>query len=439
MLIGGSLGDHFGRKRLFLLGMVLFAGGALISGFAWSIGVLIAFQALQGVGSAMMVPQSLAIINACFLESERGRAIGVWAGISGGIAALGPWVGGILVENLGWPAVFWMTVPVVLIALGVAARFIPENRDAERGGLDWIGTFLILAGLLGVVYGLIGGPIYGWREPLVLVGLIGGGAAVAAFLSVETRVDSPLIPMRIFRKPLVVGANAVTVLMYFTFSGIILFTVLNLQQIQGYSPTEAGLGLLPPIVIITFLAAPSGMLADRVGPRPQMIAGPLLLSVGALLLATGGANATYSRHFLPGLASVGFGMALAIPPITKSALSVEPGLSGSASGVNNAASRIAGLLAVAVLGAVMVSTFASKLGDLIEASPLPEEARSQILRQYDRLGGIAVPESFNDSARAAALSAVRPAFVSAFRTVMLICAGLTATGSVVSALTIRKR
>jgi EmrB/QacA subfamily drug resistance transporter len=439
MLIGGSMGDHFGRKRVFLVGMLVFVTGALLSGFAPSIGILIAFQALQGIGSAMMVPQSLAIINACFLERERGRAIGIWAGISGGIAALGPYAGGLLIEHLGWPSVFWMTVPVVVIALAVAAKFIPENRDTERGGLDWTGTLLILLGLLGIVYGLIGGPVYGWRAPLVVLGLLGGGAAVAAFVSVEMRSSSPLIPMGIFRNPLVSGANAVTLLIYLAFSGVILFTVICLQQIQGYSPAEAGLGLLPPIVIITFLAAPSGVLADRYGPRLQMIAGPLMVSIGAALLMNGGTDAIYVRDFLPGLAAVGVGMALAIPPLTKAALTVEPRFSGSASGVNNAVARIAGLLAVALLGAVMVSTFASRLADLVEVSSLPEEARGEILSQYDRLAGIVVPESFSDSARATAVSAVRSSFIRAFRLIMIVCASLTAVGSVISTVTIRPR
>jgi EmrB/QacA subfamily drug resistance transporter len=439
MLIGGSMGDHFGRKRVFLVGMGLFSVGALLSGFAWSIGVLVAFQALQGVGSAMMVPQSLAIISACFLERERGRAIGIWAGISGGIAALGPYAGGLLTETLGWPAVFWMTLPVVVLAFAVAARFIPENRDTERGGLDWAGTLLILVGLFGIVYGLIGGPVYGWRSPPVLAGLIIGAGAVAAFVLVETRKTRPLVPMKIFRNPLVTGANAVTLLLYLAFSGVILFVVLNLQQVQGYSPTEAGLGLLPPIVIITLLAAPAGMLADRHGPRPQMIAGPLAVALGAALLTMGGTRASYLTHFLPGLAAVGLGMALSIPPLTKSALTVEPRHAGSASGVNNAVARIAGLLAVAVLGAVMVSSFASRLAGLLDASVLSESARTQVLNQYDRLGGISLPNTFGDTERALATGAIRASFIHGFRWVMLISAALAGAGSAISWITIRDR
>lgn len=439
LLIGGSMGDRFGRKRVFQTGIVIFLTGAVLSGFAWSIGALIGFQAFQGVGSALMVPQSLAIISACFREAERGRAIGIWAGISGGIAALGPWVGGLLVDTVGWPAVFWMTAPVVAVALAVATRFVPENRDTEPGGLDWTGTALILTGLLGIAYGLIAGPVRGWSEPLVLTGLIGGIAAVGAFILVEKAKRRPLVPMDMFRNPLVRGANALTLMLYLAFNGVLLFTVLNLQQVQGYSPTEAGLAVLPPIVIITLLAAPSGSLADRLGPRSQMVAGPLVVALGAGLLITGGPDADYLRHFLPGLAAIGLGMAVAIPPLTKSALSVRPGFSGSASGVNNAVSRIASLLAVALLGAVMVSAFGSSLREIISATSLRTAAQDKILAQYDKLGGIEIPDGFGQTAAKEARNAIQASFIHGYRLVMLICVGLTCTGALVSALTIRAK
>jgi MFS family permease len=399
LLIGGSLGDHFGRKKVFLFGMLLFAIGAILSGFAWSIGALIGFQALQGFGSALMVPQSLAIINACFAERERGRAIGIWAGISGGIAALGPWVGGWLVESFGWPAVFWMTLPVIALSLIVTARLVPENLDPKAGRLDWLGTLFILLGLSGL----------------------------------------PLIPLKIFKNPLVSGANSVTLLLYFAFNGVVIFSVLNLQQIQGFSPIEVGVGLLPPIVIITFLAAPAGALADRFGPRPQMIGGPLLVALGIALLTLGGTSASYFKHFLPGLAIIGIGMGLVIAPLTKSALSVETRFSGSASGVNNAIARTAGLLAVAVVGAIMVSTFVPYLNNAVYSSTLTIEEQSQIVSQADRLGGITVPESFDESARMVAENAVRDSFIFSFRWAMGACAALAFAGSIISFLTIRPK
>ena len=437
LLIGGSLGDHFGRKRIFVTGMLVFVTGASASGFAWSLTALIAFQALEGLGSALMVPQSLAIINACFPSEERGRAIGLWAGISGGIAALGPWIGGALVQAFGWNSVFWMPVPVIALALAATIRYVPENRDVETGKLDWPGTLLVLLALLGIAYGLISGPGNGWDAPVVVACLAGGAVALGFFIVVEARSSTPLVHLAIFRNPLVSGANAVTLLLYFALDGIMLFTILNLQQIQGYSPTQSGLRMLPPVIIITLLAAPAGTLADRIGPRIQMIGGPALVAAGAGLLMLVHADAAYLVYFLPGLAATGIGMAFVIAPLTKSALSVEMRFSGSASGVNNAVARTAALIAVAVLGAVMVATFAPALSDALKASGLSPQEQVVILQQYDKLGGITVPAEFSDSARALAETAVRNSFVHSYRWAMGVCAALAMMASVTSFFTIR--
>ena len=438
LLIGGSLGDHYGRKRTFIIGMALFLAGAVASGFAPSIAVLIGCQAFQGLGAALMVPQSLAIINACFPEHERGRAIGLWAGISGGIAALGPWLGGWLVDTFGWPAVFWMTAPVIGVALLITVRFIPENRDRQKARLDWPGTLLVFIGLFGIAFGLISGPANGWGSSLVIGSLAAGLVALATFVLVDTRSDTPLVPISIFKAPLVSGANAVTLLVYFALNGVIIFTVLNLQQVQGYSATQAGLAMLPLTAVITFLAAPAGSLADRFGPRIQLVVGPLLVAVGISLLMTGGTNADYFRHFLPGLALVGLGMALVIAPITKSALSVETRFSGSASGVNNAVARTAALLAIAVLGALILAVFVSNLGDTLQSSRLTRQQQLEIMAQQDKLGGIVIPDSFDESARDVAQTAIKESFVLSFRWAMGVCASLSLLGSIISFFAIRE-
>jgi EmrB/QacA subfamily drug resistance transporter len=400
--------------------------------------MLVAFQALQGVGSALMVPQSLAIINACFAENERGQAIGLWAGLSGGIAALGPWLGGWLVETFSWQAVFFMTVPISFVALVIAVLFVPESRNPGARKLDWWGTLLILLGLLGIAYGLISGPVAGWTTPLVLVGLIGGPIAIIFFVIVELRQSHPLVPLHIFKRVLVAGANTVTLFLYFALNGVIFFSVLNLQQVQGYSPARAGLGLLPPIVLITFFAGPAGSLADRIGPRLQMIMGPIIVAAGMALLTTGGVDASYFRHFLPGMVLFGIGMALVIAPLTKSALAVEPEFSGAASGVNNAISRIAALMAVAVLGAVVISAFTAHLNSTLDASSLTREERVQILSQSDKLGGISIPDSFDESARQSATNAVRESFIFGFRWAMWVSAALALIGAFVSYIRIRE-
>jgi EmrB/QacA subfamily drug resistance transporter len=439
ILIGGALGDEFGRKRIFTLGMGLFGAAALLSGFAPSIWILLGLQALQGAGAALMVPQSLAIINDCFAESERGRAIGLWAGISSGIAALGPLAGGWLVDKFFWGAVFFMIVPVILAALFITILFVPGIAPSESRRLDWPGAITILIGLFGLIYGLMTGRGADWTSPVVVISLAIGVLAIGLFVFIEAREKQPLVYLRIFRNPLVTGANAVTLLLYFGLNGVIFFTVLNLQQIRDYSPTEAGLALLPPIGLITFFTWPTGALADRIGPRLQMILGPLFVSAGMLLLATGGLNADYLRHFLPELALFGAGMAMVIPPLTKCALSVEPRFSGSASGINNGIAQVAGLLAVAVLGIMVITLFHTRLNAELGQSMLTANEQRQILTQADKLGGIVIPDNFSEAGRQEAQQAIHSAFLYGFRRAMAACAALAFGGATVSAVLIRDK
>lgn len=435
--IGGSLGDRFGRKRLFLAGIAMFTVAGVLSGLAKTPNVLIGWQAVLGIGSALMVPQSLAIINVSFAENRRGQAIGLWAGLSGGIAALGPWLGGWLVQTFSWPAVFFMAAAVGVIAFVITLLLVPESRNPAARRLDWAGTVCLLGGLFGIAFGLISGPS-GWTRPVALISLLGGAAVLAVFVWIERRQSEPLVPLHIFRNPLVSGANLATLLLYCALNGVLLFPVLNLQQVQGYSPSAAGLALLPVIVLITFLSGPAGSLADKLGPRPQMIIGPLLVAVGAGLLAVGGTSILYPRDFLPGAVLIGLGMALVIAPLTKSALAVRPELSGAASGVNNAAARVAALLAVAVLGAIMVSIFSARLPGALAVSVLTGPEQQQIIDQSGKLGGIVVPEALSAAAREAAKQAIARSFVFSFRWVMLTCAALALGAALVSTALIRR-
>jgi EmrB/QacA subfamily drug resistance transporter len=438
LMIGGSLGDRYGRKRIFIIGISIFIVCSVLSGLATTIEFLITFQALQGIGSALMIPQCLAIINSCFIEEQRGRAIGIWAGLSGGVAALGPLVGGWLVDAISWQAVFFMVLPTGLLALAVAMIFIPENRDTKARSLDWPGAITILLGLLGLAYGFISGPVVGWNNPLVLVGLIGGPLSIVLFILIESRSVEPLVPLHIFRNPLVSGANAVTFLLYFALNGLIFSLVLNLQQIQGYSASLAGLGLLPPIILITLLAAPAGALADKIGPRIQLILGPMMVALGIALLIIPGVGASYTGDFLAGLILFGMGMALVIAPLTKSALNVDTQYSGAASGVNNALSRIAALMAIAILGVITVSAFSVRLEDLISAANLTSMEKELILSQSSKVGGIVIPDTFGETARTLISDAVRVSFVYGFRLSMTVSAALAFGGSLVSFVITRK-
>jgi EmrB/QacA subfamily drug resistance transporter len=420
----GVLGDRVGRKKVFLSGMVLFTLAAIFSSFASSAGELITLQAAQGLGAALMVPQSLAIINACFVPEERGRAIGLWAGISGGVSALAPLAAGWLIERFGWGAAFWMTTPVIALAFLVTLFFVPENRAEKTHGIDWAGTLLLLLALFGLAYGLVSEPSSGWRAPVVLAGLVGGSVCAALFIIAEMKAKNPLIPPGMFKSSLVSGSNVATLLLYFALSGVTFFTVLNLQQVQGFSPAQAGLRLLPTIVIITFLAGPAGALADRIGPRTPMALGSLIVAMGDGLLVLGGPSGAYLPFFLPGLSLLGIGMSLLIAPLTKSALAVEPRFSGAASGVNNAVARIAALLAVAILGAVMISVFSTNLQHQISATSLNPGQQSAIVSQSGKLAGITIPSNFDARSHDQAGQAIARAFVTGYRWSMAICSVL---------------
>ena len=438
LLIGGSLGDYFGRKRVFALGLILFAIGGTVSGFAGTIALLIIFQAVQGVGSALMVPQSLAIINACFQEKQRGQVIGLWAGLSGGIAAIGPWFSGWLVDIFSWQAVFFMVLPVSVLLFILTSIFIPENRDTEANKPNWQGTISIFIGLLGLSYALITGPGAGWTDRLVLISLIGGLLALVGFVFSELYQRQPLVQLAIFRNKFIVVANIVTFLVYFALNGVLFFFVLDLQQVQKYSPVEAGLALLPLIILITILSGPSGTLADRIGPRAQMILGPLLVASGIAWLAVAGTDTSYVANFLPGLMLVGIGMALLIAPLTKLALSIEPRFSGSASGINNAVARIAALMAVAVLGAVIISVFVTHLNSAIFNLDLSQIQQEQILSQSDKLGGIIIPDTFNATDHILVENAIKESFTRGFRWAMGVSSVLAFIGAVMSFLTLQR-
>jgi EmrB/QacA subfamily drug resistance transporter len=440
LLISGSLSDRFGRKKIFTWGIVLFVISSLACGLARNITVLIAFRALQGLAGAMMIPGSLTIIRLAFKSSDQGRAIGLWSGLSGGVAALGPFIGGALIQVFGWPSVFYLNLPLGILAFFLTIYYVPESRNTEATKLDWWGTTLITLSLFGLSYGLINAPLFGWHNYLVLSSFIGGLVLLVLFVVVELKTEQPLVPLKIFHSSLVSGANLVTLLLYFALYGMIFFVALNLEQAQGLSPFQAGLGLLPAIVLITFLSGPAGRLADRIGSRKPMIWGPLIVCAGMALLATPGVHANYFLYFMPGLILFGGGMALLIPALVKCALAVDEKYSGSASGVNNAVSRVAALLAVAVLGVVALSLFSGKLHRAVAASPeLSIAQKTIVLDQTNKLGGIVLPNDFAPGARLTADHIIKQSLVSSFRQVMIINAILAFCSAVIAYFLIKDR
>lgn len=436
ILISGSFGDRFGRKRIFLYGIGLFIVSSLLCSLSQSINQLIAFRILQGLGAAMMIPGSLSIIDVSFESSVRGKAIGLWSGFAGGIAAIGPFIGGWLVQTFGWPSIFYINIPIGILALFLTLRYVPETKNDEAQRIDWVGTGLIFLSLFMISYSLIEAPAVGWTN--LMIGLLVGGLVMfALFVWTEMKVKEPLMPTHIFTSPLVSGANIVTLFLYFALSGFIFFFVLNLQQVQHYSPIIAGMSVLPSILLITFLSGPAGSLSDKIGPRLPMIVGPLIVAAGMAYLALSGRNANYVVSYLPGLILFGLGMSLVIAPLTKSALSVDKRYSGAASGVNNAVSRIAALLAVALLGAIVLSLFSSNLTKSLASSQLSQVERQQILEQKNKLGGIEIPKTFHANTKQQAEQIIEASFIDGFRLAMYINASLALLSAIVAFFTIR--
>jgi EmrB/QacA subfamily drug resistance transporter len=349
LLLGGSLGDRYGRRRVFLLGLGLFSLASLAGGLAPDGPALIAFRLVQGMGGALLVPNSLALIESGIRPGDRGRAIGTWAGLSGVASAGGPFLGGWLIDTLSWRWVFFIVAPIAVLAAALALRHAPESRAAGAARLDVAGAACVTIGLGGVLYALIEVPDHGW-DPAAAVGL---GAAVATLLAlpfVERRSRAPLIPPALLRSRQFVGANVVTFAVYAALSSALFLVALQLQQTLGWSALAAGSALLPMTAVMLLLSARTGALAQRVGPRWPMTVGALLAGAGLALLTRAVPGQDYVSGVLPGITVFGLGMSLVAAPLTGAVLAaVPPAHVGAAAGTNNAVSRIAGLLAVAVL------------------------------------------------------------------------------------------
>ncbi|MFE5752817.1 MFS transporter [Streptomyces massasporeus] len=349
ILLGGALGDRFGRRKVFVVGVVWFAVASLLCGIAPDAGVLIAARALQGVGGALLTPGSLALIQASFHPDDRGRAVGLWSGFGGIGAAVGPFVGGWLVDGPGWRWVFLLNVPLALVCVPVALRHVPESGGGQRaqGRFDVLGAVLGALALALVTYALIEA---GEGGLVVVVSAVAGLAAAVAFVVVERRRPDPMMPLDIFASRQFTAVNLVTLCVYAALGGFFFLAALQLQVVVGYSALAAGTALLPTTVLMLLLSARSGELADRIGPRIPLTVGPLLCAAGMLMMLRVGPGASYVTDVLPALVVLGLGLVTLVAPLTATVLgSVSVARAGLASGINNAAARAAGLLAVAAL------------------------------------------------------------------------------------------
>jgi EmrB/QacA subfamily drug resistance transporter len=420
LLLGGSLGDLYGRRRIFVYGVVLFAIGSSWCGLAPSITSLIVARGVEGIGAALLVPGSLAIISATYSEDARGRAIGTWSGFTAITAAIGPVLGGWLVENASWRWVFFINLPIAAIVIVLSLWRVPESRDEKANKcLDWQGATLVTVGLGGIIYALINGSsTTSGPEAVIWILGFGGVGALVCFLVVESRVPAPMVSLHLFRSRDFSGANLLTFLLYAPLSGVFFFLPLDLIQVQHYSATQAGAALLPLILLIFVLSRWSGGLVARYGARLPLSIGSLVAASGFALFLRPGIGGAYWSTFFPAVAVLGVGMAICVAPLTTAVMeSVPSSEAGVASGVNNAVSRIAGLLAVAVFGLVLSAGFNRSLSCTLSQMQLAPSVRQNVEMQRSKLAGAQVGEPL-------VIQALDEAFVSGFREVIWISVGM---------------
>jgi EmrB/QacA subfamily drug resistance transporter len=428
ILVGGSMGDQLGRKRVFLSGVTFFTLASVLCGLATSPWTLIIGRALQGIGAAFLVPGSLAIISATFEASERGRAIGIWSGWSAITTAIGPVSGGWLVEHVSWRAVFFLNVPLAAVVLVLSLQFMTESRDPSRTTrIDWTGAALAVLGLGSVVFGLLEWPPLGATHPLVPGALAAGVFSLVLLFIVERRARNPMLPLMLFRSRTFTLANVLTWLLYAAL-GVSLFLVpLNLIQVQHYTATAAGAALLPFPVIMFVLSRWSGALVARTGSRLPLTVGPAVAALGLALYARPGIGGSYWMTFFPAVVVLGFGMAITVAPLTTTVMSaVDPRHAGVASGVNNAVARVAGLLAIALFGVVLTRTFEARVRPALDRLALSSPIREEIERELPRMAGADLTQvsSIPPAEKRAVRAIIDEGFVFAFRLVMIGAAGL---------------
>jgi EmrB/QacA subfamily drug resistance transporter len=433
ILVGGSLGDLFGRRLMFLVGVAIFALASAGCGVASNIHQLIVSRSIQGIGAALLVPGSLAIISTSFDEKSRGQAIGTWSGFTAITAAVGPVLGGWLVEHASWRWVFFINLPLAVAVISISLWWIPEVRSTIARRVDWLGAILATVGLGGLVVGFIESVNLGWSDPLVFGSLIAGFVCLIAFALVEAKVNAPMLPFILFKSRSFSGANLITLFLYSAIGIVFFLFPLDLIQVQGYSATATGIAILPMILLMFSLSRWSGGLVARYGARRPLIIGPLIAALGFVLFAAPSIGGSYWTTFFPAVVVLGFGMAVTVAPLTTVVMdSVNQDRVGTASGINNAVARVAGVLAIAVLGIVMVKAFAFRLNHNLAHILLPPGIQQELQAGEIKLAGLQIPVDLDSGTKAAIRNSIGQAFVFGFRVVMLICAGLSAASTAVA-------
>lgn len=426
ILVGGSLGDRFGRRRIFAIGTAIFALASALCGLAGDANQLITARLLQALGGALLAPSSLAVITAYFNESRRGKAIGAWSGASAIMAAAGPVLGGTISTFFSWRWVFFINLPLAAVTLLILYWRVPESRDTKiKGKVDWLGASLAAVGLGGVTYGLIESSNYGWGDPQVLGSLTIGLLSLFAFILSQRQTKYPMMPLDLFKSRSFSAANLLTLLLFGGLSAMIFFLPFNLVQVQGYTPLQAGAMILPLSLVIAAGSGWAGGLWHKYGPRRPLTIGPLIVALAFLLFARIGIGEPYVLTFLPAVVVLGIGMTVITAPLTTTVMSSAPAnLSGTASGINNTLLSTANVLAVALFGVVALQTFGAALQRQLAPLDLPAAARAEIAKEQSRMADLQPPVGLAAPQAAAIETAVDEAFIEAFHNVMILCAGL---------------
>jgi EmrB/QacA subfamily drug resistance transporter len=441
VLVGGSMGDKLGRRTVFITGIGIFTLASAACGLAPNAGSLITARAVQGIGAALFVPTSLAIIGATFEGEQRGRAIGTWAGFGAITSAVGPVAGGWLVDAWSWRAIFFVNVPLAAATIALAMLSVPNSHKPDAADqLDWSGALSAAVGLAALTYGLTEASAHGFAHPLVLCAIAAGVLALAAFVMIEANSRYPMMPLDVFRSRDFTGANLVTLLLYFGLGGVLFFLPFTLIRAHGYSATEAGAALLPMPVIMGLLSRFTGGLTDRFGSRVLLSVGPGVAGIGFLMLALPFVRGSYWAGIFPALAMLGLGMTITVAPLTTTVMgSVPVERAGVASGINNAVARVASLLAVAVLGIVFVWSHDASLSTRLDALHVPRGAREtgQLL-EPDSQAGAATGDALRSPQTPVAM-AEAAAIADALRAVALVSAACAFAGAALAMATIQRQ
>jgi EmrB/QacA subfamily drug resistance transporter len=433
ILAGGALGDLFGRRRVFLIGVGIFAAASAACGLAPSVFLLVVARCIQGIGAALLVPGSLAIISASFDEESRGKAIGTWSGFTAITTALGPVIGGWLIEHGSWRWAFFLNVPLAIAVITISLWRVPESRGAKIQHVDWPGALAATIGLGGLVTELLESAKLGWGNTLVLGSLAGGSVSLAIFMVIEARASTPMVPLELFKSRSFLGANVVTLFLYAALGVFFFLFPMDLIRLQGYSTTAAGAAALPMIVLMFVLSRWSGGLVSRWGRRVPLIIGPLIVASGFILFAVVPVGSSYWKTYFPAFVVLGTGMAVTVAPLTTVVMSsVDQEHVGAASGVNNAVARMAGVLAIAVLGIVLVKAFGTRLEQSLAKLPVAQNIVQEIRSKEIELVGLEPPQGLDANATVAIRRAISGAFLGGFRLILFACAGLSVASATVA-------